>query len=110
MAGNRDDSNEELLISPALLEHLFRPLQDALKENGEAIIELTDQMKLVVSLHTTHPTRQSIIDQLKEHNAQAFKILEETRAAKATLVRWMWTVGVIWAAVEAIQSYHYVFK
>lgn len=110
MGGSGQQTADELRISPELLEHLFRPLQDVLKENGSAVIELSDQMKVIVTLATAHPTRQFIADALSQHNTQALEIKKSIEKLDATLVKYMWVIGIVWAAVEFIQSYHHIFK
>lgn len=115
MGGERHDS-DELRISPEILEYLFRPLQDVLKDNGAASIEMTNQLKMIVTLVTSHPTRQHIADALNEHNKQALAIKDEvSRQASAmkeevtklrdAVIRLMWLMGLSLACYEFVKGY-----
>ena len=107
MGGERHDS-DELRISPEILEYLFCPLQDVLKDNGAASIEMTNQLKMIVTLVTSHPTRQHIADALNEHNKQALAIKEEVTKLRDAIIRLMWILGLSLACYEFVKGY--IFK
>ena len=107
MGGERNDA-DELRISPELIRFLFQPLHEVLKENGNAMVELTDQQKEIVKLVTAHPTRQTIADALAKHHEQATSIKEEIQKLRDAVIRIMWIYGIALAGYEFVRGY--IFK
>lgn len=95
----RGEDGDELRISADMLKFLFEPLREVLKDQGQAVIELSDQMKVLVTLVTAHPTRLTLSELIITHDKQAIAIKEAIAANTAKMEKFMLLNRVVWAVI-----------
>lgn len=103
MGGGGD--NDDLRISTELLDYLFEPLRDVLKEQGQAVVEMSDQMKVLVTLVNSHPTRLTLHQALDLHDKQAASIAKSVSELKTVIEKALWISGLIWSVTALLMGW-----
>jgi len=97
-----DDERGILTISEDLLDHLFMPLQEVLKEQSEALNESAKQLGSLVYLFNSTPTRKDIIGALGAQDKSVNIVLLTTEQMRSMIIKAMWVAGILWASAMTL--------